>query len=126
MTSFVEFHGFGFWCRNAILADWLDALTTTAALQAAEWPWLTKAGFYWAAVRSGVKSQRMTLYLDADANTPEKQIQCEELFEIVSALPLAPPVRRCALLCLALIRGEITGTRNRSIDLWASGEWDET
>src|SRR5581483_10375660 len=113
MTSFVEFHGFGFWCRNAVLTRWLTALIAEAAPRAAEWPWLARACTYWDAVVCALKTGRLDFALEVEIDTAEKQRQCEELFEAVADRRLSPAVRRCALLALALVRGELTGTKER-------------
>jgi hypothetical protein len=123
MTSFVEYHGFGFWCRNAVLTAWLEELLAEARPRSAEWPWLRKACLYWDAVVCALKSGRLDLALEADVNSAGKQRQCEELFAAVAERQLSPAVRRCALLALALVRGELTGTKERSVELWSGDEW---
>jgi hypothetical protein len=123
MTSYVEYHGFGFWCRNAVLTAWLQHLLDEAGSRTAEWPWLPRACLYWDAVIAALKSGRLDLALEVDVNTTETQRQCEELFEAVAGRALPPAVRRCALLALALVRGELTGTRERSVELWSGDEW---
>ena len=125
MTSFVEFHGFGFWCRNAVLTAWLTELIAEATPRAAAWPWLGKACLYWDAVTCALKTGRLDLSLETEITTAERQRQCEELFEAVAERELSPAVRRCALLALALVRGELTGTRERSVELWSGDEWLE-
>jgi len=125
MTSFVEFHGFRFWCRNAVLSAWLTELIAEAAPRSAEWPWLGKACLYWDAVVCALRSGRLDLALEVDVDSGEKQRQCEELFAAVAGRGLPPAVRRCALLALALVRGELTGTKERSVELWSGDEWLE-
>ena len=115
--------GFGFWCRNAVLTAWIEELLAEARPRAAEWPWLKKACLYWDAVVCALKSNRLDLALEADVNSAGKQRQCEELFAAVAGKELSPAVRRCALLALALVRGELTGTRERSVELWSGDEW---
>ncbi|HET6575468.1 MAG TPA: hypothetical protein VFG68_17830 [Fimbriiglobus sp.] len=123
MTSYVEYHGFGFWCRNAVLTAWLQELLAEARPRAAGWQWLKKACLYWDAVITALKSGRLDLALEADVNSAGKQRQCEELFAAVAERQLPPAVRRCALLALALVRGELTGTKERSVGYWAGDEW---
>jgi hypothetical protein len=123
MTSFVEFHGFGFWCRNTVLITWLTEVLDEAAPRANKWPWLKKACLYWDAVICALKSGRLDLSLESDVNTAAKQRQCEELFAAVADRNLPPPVKRCAVLALTLVRGELTGTKERSVGLWSADEW---
>ncbi|HVK18453.1 MAG TPA: hypothetical protein VM533_16075 [Fimbriiglobus sp.] len=123
MTSFVEYHGFGFWCRNAVLTAWLEELLAVARPRVAGWPWLKKACLYWDAVVCALKSGRLDLALEVDVNSATRQRQCEELFAAVAERDLPPAVQRCAILALALVRGELTGTRARSVELWSGDEW---
>jgi hypothetical protein len=124
MTSFVEYHGHGFWCRNAILRDWLRELI--AAAQTAPFPrpdWYEKACGYWDAIHCALKANRADLRLEVDVTTPEQQRECERLFLVVSARRLHPSVKRAALLALSLIRGELAGTVPTVLDYWSDEEW---
>jgi hypothetical protein len=123
MTSFVKYHGHGFWCRNEVLREWLREVI----LVANAWPnppdWFAKACGYWDAIVCGLKSYRTDLRLDVDITSPQRQRECEQLFEVVAKRRLHPTVRRAALLALSLIRGELAGTVPTVLDYWSDEEW---
>jgi len=124
MTSYVEFHGHGFWCRNPILREWLRELVATARGWPAPAPdWFPKACGYWDAVSSALRSGRTDLRLQADVTTEDRQRECERLFAAVADRRLAPPVRRAAALALSLVRGELAGTVPTVLDYWSDEEW---
>lgn len=124
MTSFVEYHGHGFWCRNTILREWLRELIAVAQA----WPeprpgWFPKACGYWDAIGCALKSNRADLRLQVDVTSDDRQRECERLFEAVTRRRLAPAVRRAALLALSLVRGELAGTVPTVLDYWSDEEW---
>lgn len=123
MTSFVEFHGHGFWCRNTILREWVREVMATANTLPDPPAWLPKALGYWDAIACAAKSNRADLRLHADVTDPERQADCGRLFEAVSGRRLRPAVRRAALLALALVRGELTGALPTDLEHWADEEW---
>lgn len=122
MTSYVEYHGHGFYCRNAILRDWLREVLSVSAKRSMAW--LPKATGYWDAVRCGLRSNTRTdLRLTLDLTTPAVQQECEALFEAVAARSLTAPVKRCALLAVSLVRGELAGAIPTVLDYWTDEEW---
>lgn len=126
MTSFVEFHGHGFWCRNAVLRDWLREVIATARAEPAPRPdWYAKACGYWDAVACALKSNRADLRLQVSVTTPGQQRECERLFERAARRCPHPTVKRAALLALSLVRGELAGTVPTVLDYWTDEEWLE-
>jgi hypothetical protein len=125
MTSFVEFHGHGFWCRNTVLREWVRAVLAAAKTLPDPPPWLPKACGYWDAVACAAKSGRADLRLHADVTDPERQRECERLFAAAADRPLPPAVRRAAVLAVALVRGELAGAMPTALEYWADDEWHD-
>lgn len=125
MTSYVEFHGHGFWCRNAVLREWVRAVLAAAKALPDPPGWLPKACGYWDAIACAAKSGRADLRLHTDITDPVRQRECEALFAAAADRPLPPAVRRAAVLALALVRGELGGAVPTTVDLWADDEWHE-
>ena len=126
MTSYVEYHGHGFWCRNSVLRDWVREVLAAARVLPDPPGWFGKACGYWDAIACAAKSNRADLRLQIDVTSPDRQQDCERLFAAVADRRLTPPVRRAALLALALIRGELAGTVPTDLEYWADEEWYES
>jgi hypothetical protein len=123
MTSLVEYHGHGFWCRNSILRDWLRELVETSRKFYPDIEWLKPATLYWEAAMSALRSMRLTIQFQDFIHETEHQEQAEELFAAIAKRSLRAPIKRAAVMGLDLIQGRLPTTQYNSVDYWPGEEW---
>ncbi len=122
-TSFVAYHGHGFWCHNEILSAWLLELADEAEQMYPRPEWLTTAIGFWRAAASMLRSQRFDLVLQGHINDAARQRLCAWLFDRVLNRSLDRTVRRAAVLARSLILNELPYTRRTPPDYWTDREW---
>jgi hypothetical protein len=123
MTSFVEFHAAGFWCRAEVMRDWIAELLATAKKYPDPPPWLAAACGYWDAIRSAVRYARADLRFEVSVTTPQQQKECEKFLEAVGQRRLDPVIQRANLLAISLIRGDLAGVAPTVLEYWSNDEW---
>ena len=107
-TSFVEFGGFGFWARDAVLDSWLttlvDELETLPTLK----PWQESLARYWRE-QATIDAGCMSIGLD-DFITDNERKAIVLSFARIALARTDPDVRRTAILFIDLLDGKLNTT----------------
>jgi hypothetical protein len=122
-TSYVEFHGKGFWSSDGYLEDVLRLLAE-APIADQDPAWLMAARQHWLAQASGVFSGWIHPKFDELLATEDKRQVFFQLTEAASRRDdLTAEAGATLRLLIALIRGELSTDASSPLDYMVSGQF---
>jgi hypothetical protein len=113
-TSYVKYKNFGFWSRDAFLADWIRAMLAEIQLLAAKDRWLESLSEEWR-IQAEIDGGCMYFGLDDSLiDEARRALLLEIARRVVNRCPERS--KRTGDLFIALLSGQLTTTASSPID----------